>query len=433
MWSSCRARELQQSEGTFIPNNSNNNQQLFTSSSSDAPMSLAALHESFSVPLGSIRPNNNRPRAGTLPSTFLLSPPANPTNSPLNRHHGVAQLGLSSLSLPTSGSTTPEHPYLTPASSTSALLLPSSSSSSASASSRLRSGSLGIPSSSASGLSNAFGPNVWNGGSSGWGSAGPTGLSQSSIPTARRGTVSGTSSSTFDESRSRDSSAYGDDSHVRTLDYLGLEGDNPVGFGPFESDGSNIGRERASSTLVTQSTGFRTMSDVFQAQQNGRMRSNTVATFPKSTVESAFSRSAGITPPPSAGYSSSALSNRYPDRTEQEFYNADIASPSRSASYHRSTGSTDSSRLLYSTALPTPENSASPFSPGSPSRARAATIGILDESREVFLRRRAGTTAAGIEMGGDYSGGSVNALNRRIRGLSFGQEDVRILVDLLKE
>lgn len=402
-------------------------------------MSLSELHESFSMPLGSIRPNNNRPRAGTLPSTFLLSPAVNPTtNSPLNRHHGSTQIGTSSLSLPTSGSATPDYPFLTPVTPTPPHLLPASSaSSSTSASSRLRSGSLGIPSSASTpGLSSAFGPNVWNGGSSGWGSAGPTGLSQSSIPTARRGTVSGTSSSTFDESRSRDSSAYGDDSHVRTLDYLGLEGDNPVGFGPFESDGSNLGRERASSTLVTNSTGFRSMSDVFQAQQNGRMRSNTVATFPRSTVESAFSRSAGVTPPPpSTNYPSSALSNRYPEesRTEQEFYNADRASPSRPASYHRSTESTDSSRLLYSSAIPSVENSTSPFSPGSPSRARAATIGILDESREVFLRRRAGTTAAGIEMGGDYSGGNVNALNRRIRGLSFGQEDVSVFIAVYLE
>ena len=92
---------------------------------------------------------------------------------------------------------------------------------------------------------------------------------------------------------------------------------------------------------------------------------------------------------------------------------------SNPSSYHRSDSSTDSTRLLYSTSTSAglPDEHPAP-------RARAATIGILDESREVFMRKRAGTTAAVLPGPSDeYAGGAASVMARGLRALSLAQAD----------
>ena len=277
-------------------------------------------------------------------------------------------------SLPVSGSTTPSEFNFN-----SSLL----------SSSRLRSGSLTLPS---SGLSNAFGPNVWSGG---WGSPATRSPGQSGLSTETK--------AGGDDLRSPESSTYGDDSHVRTLDYLGLDGDSPVGgFGPFSEDSGRGGSRSAVGALGMHSSSsfgnLRSINDVFQAQ-HGRMRSNTVATFPRT----------------SEPYLRSALPSPFaPSRVSEA--NEEYFGDGTSSSYHRSSDSTDSTRLLYSTGNPDDERDTLGDvqrirSNNSPSRARAATIGILDESREVFMRRRAGTatgmTPHAISMGSGAVGSAL--------------------------
>lgn len=284
------------------------------------------------APSTSLSPGlSRRARAGTLPSTFHLE---TSSRAELLRHLG----GLAASS-PVSGVSTPvvdpDFPFASRgASSIAASPLPPPGSSS----SRLRSGSLTIAPGLASGFGTFGGSSVYGGGA--W--PRPVG-----------------SKLAADLPLSPDSSTYGDDSHVRTLDYLGLEADDTL-FGPFSANSSGNG-----SISLRDSDSFSSLtSDKVRAQ--GRMRSNTVAAFPKTSEP--FTRTRGST------YSSSSTPGLDP------------------VGHHSPSSSTDSSRLLYSTGMlaeSLPLDSAA----GGQFRARAATIGILDEQRDVFIRRRAGTMA----------------------------------------
>lgn len=279
-------------------------------------------------------------------------------------------------------------------------------------------------------------------------------------------------------------SSYGDDSHVRTLDYLGLEGDSPVGgYGPFSdhaplglgagagagarqgADGAEQhhqhlrGRGISLSAAATPmhrlgSVGnLSAMNDILDTH-HGRIRSNTVATFPRTAVGD---------PPSAASNIYRGLPSPFPGVHDEDYFGSGEqgggGGSSNPSSYHRSSDSTDSSRLLYSTtaqeetdAFHAHSRSSSVVGGGgglsaangggvkdSPNRARAATIGILDESREVFMRKRAGTTtgltphavqmglvmplsgAASLEIPSEY------LMTRGMRGLSISQPDEVLL------
>lgn len=252
-----------------------------------------------------------------------------------------------------------------------------------------------------------------------------------------------------EEVRSPDSSTYGDDSHVRTLDYLGLDGDSPIGgFGPFtekpvERSAGTIGDAGRSHLQAPgmhrlgsmgDLSSLSSLSEVAEAHQ-GRMRSNTVATFPR-----ASDLYRPLPPPTSSSFASipnGVRVNEAVNEAEEEYFG------DATSSYHRSTDSNDSTRLLYSTATSTVTQDVDGFSDllllrpeTSSSRARAATIGILDDTRETFLRKRAGTTtgitpshstAFSSENENGTTGSlypAANVLVRGMRSLSIGQEEV---------
>ncbi|KAI5480287.1 RNA binding protein Jsn1 [Pseudohyphozyma bogoriensis] len=431
---------------------------------------------------------SRRPRADTLPSTFHIG-----TTSPgvaLRHLNSTTSGGLlgppiakgASASLPGSGSSTPisEYPF---ASALGVGTVPSSLTppTSSTASSRLRSGSLTLPS---SGLSNAFGPSVFSSGT--WTPQTTPGTSAASAMMMKSNSSGATSGgggsgSGRPEVVSPDPSAYGDDSHVRTLDYLGLDGDSPIGgFGPFSEKAPGAIGEGSSrgSLAVGGSTGgagaaggggaapamhrlssvgnLASVADSLDAH-HGRMRSNTVATFPRSGDGFRLSTSPFPTSTLSGSSSRVNLKEAVHEHEEDYFPHHDARS---SSSYHRSSDSSDSTRLLYSssatTANPTPEELSDGFGvndhllmpTGPGSRARAATIGILDEKSEMFLsRKRAGTTVglpsslsvrdslilptkatvggganASVSVGVD-SGSAASVLSRGIRGLSLNPEE----------
>lgn len=419
------ASELRQSEGSFP---------VAPPSFPVDPLLLSTVHE-----LPSSSSTIRRPRAGTLPSTFHIGTSAAGPPRHLNSNFSVAPGTNSTSSLPASGSSTPggnhglDYPFSTTSTSSNSssnngsansLLPPHSSNNSisnnTSAASRLRSGSLGLPSSS---LSNAFGPTVWSGG---WGNS----------STTPNGTLVG------NDARSPESSTYGDDSHLRTLDYLGIDNDNNSNsgsgiFGDVNGGADGIRKVSNPNPIMHNSSSYTNLRSLSLSEiQQGRMRSNTVATFScRSTDFSSSSNRLSFPPSTSSALDSLSNNNNNPE------YFGDL--PSSSSSFHRSTSSTDSSRLLYSSAVggSTSNNNLDESELIQPNnlnnnRARAATtIGILDESREVYLRRRAGTTAtgaggiiqnSGIAAGGDgYEGGSTSLLERRLRGMSIGQDEVR--------
>jgi protein JSN1 len=341
-----------------------------------------------------------------MPSTFHLSPSTtNPSASsssisrsslavdsllaPPPLHNGAA-------SLPGSGATTPLDLTYNPSTLLqNATVNPSSS--------RLRSGSLtALPPSSGS-LSSAFGPgtNVFSSGD--W-----TPRPVQAVGTPIR--------KPLDDMRSPDGSAYGDE-HVRTLDYLGLDDEVPTssadtGAGSFGSVGEgSFGNQRegafdglAPSMHRLGSTGSmrlpqNPLSEV--VAQNSRLRSNTVGTFPRtSPSDRPFHQSSH-----SLSYNNLLSGPILHPSTRSSLENNEDST----SSYHRSNSSTDSARLLYSTTevdisdndpSPPPHSSHPPSHPlvtlvdssVAAQRARAATIGILDESREPLPRRRAGTT-----------------------------------------
>lgn len=397
-----------------------------------------------------------RPRAGTLPSTFHLRSSAAPTSSslrsalaapdallaPSTYHNGTA-------SLPGSGPTTPlEQPFA------SALLPPSSS---AASQHRLRSGSLTLPPSS---LSSAFGPGVFS--NADW----TTRTDRSgSDPTTRLSTLAS-------DPRSPDESSYGDDSHVRTLDYLGLAeetsssgggaNDSLLTSAPLPATAVN-GRSTALSGSLAPpmqrlgSTGSiqhapSALGD-FAAHQ--RLRSHTVASaFPPRFTADALSLF--HSPHPSASYPSSAAGHS-PAAARDDPFNSSPPQPYHLPAHplHRPSSSSDHTRLLYATAASlsdatTPPAQADASAPSSappplvsllpsaaagdlPNRGRAATIGIIDDSKgEMLPRRRAGTTAGipprHLGIGASSPGeGPVAAMASRMGRLGISEDSVRTL------
>lgn len=371
--------------------------------------------------------NKNRPRAGTLPSTFHLAPSSSssasiPPRNPLALDHLLAPPPLhnGAASLPGSGATTPLD-----------LSYPSSSSSSNPSASRLRSGSLTALAPTSGSLSSAFGPgtNVFSSGD--WT---PRPVQQAAAAANPRP----------DDVRSPDGSAYGDE-HVRTLDYLGLDDEVPgsaavgSGAGSFGSVGEGSVTAPQPTTTTTRDESLDVLAPTMHrlgstgsmrlpqnplagvAAQETRLRSNTIAAFPRTSPSAAAD---SLLRPFHHHQASNSLS--YPNLVPT------AASPAASgdredahSSYHRSSSSTDSSRLLYSTTEvvdlseddperssprttggavvasgsplvslipPLPSSSGDSLSSLAGHRARAATIGILDDSREPVPRRRAGTT-----------------------------------------
>ncbi|GAA5931454.1 uncharacterized protein JCM15063_001472 [Sporobolomyces koalae] len=377
-----------------------------TASSATAAPRLATLQEHVHAapPATLAFANKNRPRAGTLPSTFHLSPSAISTSRSLAVDDllGPASIHNGTVSLPGSGTHSPLDLSYPKA------LLPSST---VSSTSRLRSGSLTALPPGTSSLSSAFGPgtNVFSSGD--W----------TPRPVAPAGTAM---QKPVEEVRSPGESAYGDE-HVRTLDYLGLDDEGPATAsetGAFGSVGEEaLGLHQRASDLADGafdglapsmhrlgSTGsmrlpLNSASDV--VAQQSRLRSNTVAAFPRTTATESLLRP--------LHQSSASLS--YPSPITGAPFGANFKNPldqsDDSSSYHRSNSSTDSTRLLYATAVATSENDSPPPALASDpaprplvsltapndsaiaaQRARAATIGILDDSREPLPRRRAGTT-----------------------------------------
>ncbi|GAA5848606.1 hypothetical protein JCM8547_004571 [Rhodosporidiobolus lusitaniae] len=390
-----------------------------------------------------------RPRAGTLPSTFHL--PSSTASSSVARPSLLGDNLLpppfpptGSASLPGSGPTTPlDLPF------PSALLPHSATASVANSHSRLRSGSLTLPS---SGLSSAFGPSVFSSGD--W-----TPLEQRTPQP--RSTLSTTATAAMDDFKSPDGSAYGDDQHVRTLDYLGLAEETPTSNGTFDGAGegglsvSGASPSPASSSLVPPaapamhrlgSAGSilpspNQFSDI--SHQHSRLRSNTVAAFPRSSPSESLLRPFHA-PSSSVSYPSSVVGG--PTATAP-FQGDDMQSNSGS-SFHRSTPSVDSARLLYATAAalpsPTDENRHTPSPSGPPlvslrppedtsnghlpGRGRAATIGILDEGKDVFPRRRSGTTVGipprhlGVGALGSEGAGPAASMASRMGRLSISED-----------
>ncbi|GAA5874960.1 hypothetical protein JCM3774_000460 [Rhodotorula dairenensis] len=454
-----RTRELQQEDAllssTLIP----------AQVQGDAtPSSLSTVHEHGispppPPPTGSaalISPG--RPRAGTLPSTFHLEP-SPPTSSsagfqsafgapdsllfpPTNR--------MAPISLPNSGQSTPlEQPFA------SALLPPSTSSTTSGAAphSRLRSGSLTLPSSN---LSNAFGGGVFS--SEAWERTPNERVGGSAEAVRRNLRANGAKLPERENS-------YSDDSHVRTLDYLGLadevssgskqSGDHllPGGGAGGEPHPGGLGAQVAPLMQRLGSAGSVQSSPSSlgdYAAQHNRLRSNTVGTFSR-TSPSADSLLRPYISPSYPGSATGASPLLRPTQPSDGLYplsapNGAVPASSiaPSGSYHlqhRPSVSIDSARLLYATAgtssTPSPspapsggspqhhQHSSSTSSPlvslvppqssdstaassggaAAPStslpdslplhqRGRSATIAIVDDpaKAEMHHRRRAGTT-----------------------------------------
>ncbi|GAA5978156.1 hypothetical protein JCM10908_004250 [Rhodotorula pacifica] len=449
-----RTRELQQ-EGALLSSTLTPSQVQLDAT----PLPLSTVHEhSIPAQIGSaalISPG--RPRAGTLPSTFHLksSPPTSASagfRSPFGAPDALLlppSNRMAPISLPNSGQSTPlEQPFA------SALLPPSTASTGSNGThSRLRSGSLTLPSSN---LSNVFGAGVFS--SEAWERT-PNEPVGGSAEAVRRNLRANGPKVPVRES------SYSDDSHVRTLDYLGLadevsSGSNPGGDRLLPSGGGGGGgvgdglsapaaplMQRLGSAGSVQSSPS-SLGDY--AAQHNRLRSNTVGTFSR-TSPSADSL---LRPYISPSYPSSATGGSpllHPTQPSDGLYPlsapngaVSASSTSTSGSYHsqhRPSASIDSARLLYATTgtssapstspapsggsgqllqhsastttplvslVPPPaSDSASPSSGGAATlastsldtlpphqRGRSATIAIVDDpaKAEMHHRRRAGTT-----------------------------------------
>lgn len=437
-----RVGELQHSEG-FRDRSPSSPQ---TYSSSDAAAAVLPTVEEQLEPApssSSTAPSSTSPRrqrAGTLPSTFHLSP--SESHIPSSRHNSGSLLGLpgTTISLPASGATTPISEFaFSSALIPTPIAVPSASSTSGTAAtSRLRSGSLTLP---ASGLATAFGPNVFS--STGWTPQEQDRLASSSnqaTPSGKHDRMSAVA----DEVRSPGSTSFAEDSQ-RTLDFLGLDGDTG-GFGDMIQNGAESARAQGlrSASLSVGTADAQPMQRLGSAgslaspqlqnlafsNQPSRIRSNTVAAFTRTPSGNQYN--GGALPSSSSSFLANPISSHIPPMTTVDDFSS---STETSSSYHRSNDSSDSSRLLYATSGQDDTSSSSlliaPTSTStlSPSRTRAATIGILDDSKEVFMRRRAGTTTGltphAMQMAvGSVTGAGATGLTRGLRGLSLSQEDV---------
>ncbi|GEM09661.1 RNA binding protein Jsn1 [Rhodotorula toruloides] len=393
-----------------------------------------------------------RPRAGTLPSTFHLRSSAAPSSSGLRSALAAPDALLApsafhngTTSLPGSGPTTPlEQPF------GSALLQPSSS---AASQHRLRSGSLTLPPSS---LSSAFGPGVFS--SADW----TTRTDRSgSDPTTRLSTLAS-------DPRSPDESSYGDDSHVRTLDYLGLAEETSSSGGgtnqslltsaPLYGTGVNGRSNSLSGPLAPPMQRLGSTGSIqpapsalgdFAAHQ--RLRSHTVASaFPPRFASDALSLFHSTHP--SASYPSS-VAGHSPAVARDDPFNSSPPQPYHLPAHplHRPSSSSDHTRLLYATAaslsdattppahaaasVPAPAPPLVSLLPPQPSpsfsaaadhpnRGRSASIGIFEDSKgEMIPRRRAGTTAGipprHLGIGASPGQGPVAAMASRMGRLSI--------------
>ncbi|GAA5830360.1 hypothetical protein JCM11251_001322 [Rhodosporidiobolus azoricus] len=417
--------------------------------SSQLPPSLSAPQISLETPLATVQEHPQppsslppslafarRPRAGTLPSTFHLSSSVAP-RLPLNDSLLRPALGASgAASLPGSGPTTPlEHPF------PSALIPHNASIPSSSAHSRLRSGSLTLP--APAGISSAFGPSVFS--NADW-----TPHSGDQQPVSSSSLSLGTT--VMDDLKSPDGSTYGD--VQRTLDYLGLaEESTTSGTGGFEGASEGLSGATSSSCLAPPiAPSMQRLGSAGSIQpspspfgdfsaQHSRLRSNTVAAFPRaasagdSLLRSYRHPSASISHPSSVVGGPTSTTSR-PPSDDMRSSTSSSNGFNNNSSHHRTTSSAESARLLYATAaaLPSPgeEHTAPAGAPlvglrppasSSPTngldlahaRGRAATIGILDKGEDVFPRRRAGTTvgipprhlgvgAVGASEGGNLAG-----------------------------
>ncbi|BGP37989.1 hypothetical protein JCM10449v2_001916 [Rhodotorula kratochvilovae] len=395
---------------------------------------------------------SGRPRAGTLPSTFLTSSSSSGLRSRLGAVDNLllppSSIHGGATSLPNSGPTTPlEHPF------PSALIPPTaaSSSSAAASHSRLRSGSLTLPT---SGLSSAFGPGVFSSGD--WTPRTPG--EQSTPDSSRR----------LGDPRSPDDSSYGEDSHLRTLDYLGLADEAPATSSGSESllNGASASHSASSSSLAApyaqpmqrlgSAGSIQASPSTFSgfASTHARLRSNTVAAFPRASA-GGDSLLRPFPPPPGAAASyPSSLAPGSPaalGAPGDDPFGAP-PHPAATAHHHRPSSSTDSARLLYATAASLADTSTLPDSdsapapplvsllpPGAtdgvtvnghdvPARGRSATIGILDDQKsEMYPRRRAGTTAGipprHLGIGAD-AGGPVAAMASRMGRISISEDPI---------
>ncbi|BGO97711.1 Protein JSN1 [Rhodotorula toruloides] len=270
--------------------------------------------------------------------------------------------------------------------------------------------------------------------------------------------------------RSPDESSYGDDSHVRTLDYLGLAEETSSSGGgtneslltsaPLHASGVNGRSNSLSGSLAPPMQRLGSTGSIqpapsalgdFAAHQ--RLRSHTVASaFPPRFNADALSLF--HSPHPSASYPSS-VAGHSPAATRDDPFNSSPPQPYHLPSHplHRPSSSSDHTRLLYATdaslsdaTTPPAQAEASvpapapplvsllpPQPPSSaavdhPNRGRSATIGIIDDSKgEMIPRRRAGTTAGipprHLGIGATSPGeGPVAAMASRMGRLSISED-----------
>ncbi len=171
---------------------------------SDDPLSVTTPGDGSTLPPTNYPPGFRRARAGTLPSNVQLAAQrfaATTLDSPMDQPQRQAPVN------PVPSLAAPARPGLRHAATT--VAPPIASSAPIERNSRLRSGSLTLPTLPTGGLSNAFGPSIFS----------------SSWLSTTNGTGSGFS--LLDELRSVTSADSGaDDFDVHTLDYLGLERDS---------------------------------------------------------------------------------------------------------------------------------------------------------------------------------------------------------------